>query len=66
MPSTSMSITWSGVHAPGGFSLRPRAVMPVKVEPGIRRCALMRLPSSLRRLCASASVSTFTPALLTL
>ena len=34
-----MSTTWSGVQAPGGFSLRPRLVMPVKVEPGISRCA---------------------------
>src|SRR5262249_40441829 len=27
-PSTSTSMTWSEVHEPGGFSVRPRAVMP--------------------------------------
>jgi len=64
MRSTSMSITWSGVQAPAGFSLRPREVMPVKVEPVINRWAEMVLPSSLRRLCASVHLlipgSTFT------
>jgi len=44
-----------------------RLIRPlVKVDPGISRWAVMRAPASLRRLCASASVSTFTPALLTL
>ena len=43
-----------------------RLVMSVKVEPGISRWAVMCAPASLRRLWASASVSTFTPALATL
>src|SRR6516164_8159149 len=34
------STTCSGVHDPGGFSVRPRAVMPVKVEPGTSKCAV--------------------------
>src|SRR5580693_10801977 len=42
------STTCSGVQAPGGFSVRPRAVMPVKVEPGTRRCAVSRQPATVR------------------
>ena len=34
------STVCSGVHAPAGFSVRPRAVSSVKTKPGIRRCAL--------------------------
>jgi hypothetical protein len=37
MRSTSMSITCSGIHEPGGFSLQSRAFIPVKVEPGTSR-----------------------------
>ena len=58
--------TCSGVQAPGGFSVRPRAVMPVKVEPGTRRCAVTRQPATLRSAYASPSVNTFTPALVML
>jgi NAD(P)-dependent dehydrogenase (short-subunit alcohol dehydrogenase family) len=61
------STTCSGVQAPGGLSARPRArVKPVKVKPGISRCAVTRQPSMLRSSCASASATTLTPALLTL
>ena len=34
------SMVCSGVQAPAGFSLRPRAVRPVNTKPGISRCAL--------------------------
>ena len=37
--------------------------MPVKVKPGMSRCAVTRQPSILRNSCASASVTTFTPGL---
>ena len=37
-------------------------VRPVKVKPGIRRCAVMRHPPMLRSSCASASVVTLAAA----
>src|SRR6516162_3503199 len=40
------STTCSGVHDPGGFSVRPRAVMPVKVEPGTSKCAVTGQPAN--------------------
>jgi hypothetical protein len=60
-------MTWSGVQAPGGFSVVPRArVSPVKTKPGIRRCAVTRHPGVVRSWCASASVAIYTPAFDTL
>ena len=58
------STTCSAVQAPAGFSAA--LVSPVKVNPGIRRCALTLQPSMLRSSWASASVTTFTPAFDTL
>ena len=60
------STTCSGVQAAAGFSVLDPLVMPVKVKPGMSRCALTRPPSVLRNSCASASVTTFTPAFETL
>src|SRR5712672_848118 len=58
-----MSTTCSGTQEPGGLAVLPRRVMPVNVEPGTNRCAVIRQPSTLRNAWASPSVRTFTPAL---
>ena len=60
------STTCSAVQAPAGLATFEPAVMPVKVKPGMSKCALTRQPSMLRNSCASASVTTFTPAFETL
>ena len=41
-------------------------VMPVKVKPGMSRCAVTRSPVFSSSVCANPSVSAFTAALLTL
>ena len=56
----------SGVHAPGGRSGTRRAIIPVYVKPGIRRCAVTRQPGRLRSVWARPSVRAFTADLLTL
>jgi hypothetical protein len=48
--------------AKSGLVGLPRRVMPVKVDPGTKKCAVIRQPSTLRNAWASPSVSTFTPA----
>ena len=56
------STVCSAVQAPAGFSVRPRAVRPVKTWPGIIRCALILQHSVFRNSCCKASVRAFTPA----
>lgn len=56
----------SGVQAPAGFSVRPRAVKGVNTKPGTSRWAERRQPCVLRSSCCRASVNAFTPALETL
>ena len=48
--SIMKSTVCSGVQAPAGFSVRPRAVSRVKTKPGISRCALTWQPARVAQL----------------
>ena len=64
--SSMKSTICSAVQAPFGLSLGGAPARPVKVEPGIRRCAVTLQPAMVAQGMREASVTTFTPALLTL